>query len=120
MLLNRIMFVDGCKGKKVIKRNGYELELAMEISLTSLGSSQTFPLPHFSTLADSLFCNFSETIFANSNQSEKRTLIFFFRCIYIIILKGLIGKFHLNSHKFCKLSIYSVYSKSLMNMFFPR
>lgn len=37
-------------------------ELAMEISLVSLGSSQTFPRPHFSTLAASRFCSFSDTI----------------------------------------------------------
>jgi len=36
----------------------------MEISLTSLGSSQTFPLPHLRTLAARRFCSFSETIFA--------------------------------------------------------
>ena len=39
-------------------------ELAMEISLTSLGSSQTFPLPHLRTLAASRFCSFRDTIFA--------------------------------------------------------
>lgn len=37
-------------------------ELAMEISLTSLGSSHTFPLPHLSTLAARRFCSFSDTI----------------------------------------------------------
>lgn len=40
------------------------LELAMEISLTSLGSSQTFPLPHLSTLAESRFWSFNDTIAA--------------------------------------------------------
>lgn len=34
----------------------------MEISLASLGSSQTLPLPHFITLAASRFCSFSDTI----------------------------------------------------------
>ena len=38
------------------------LELAMEISLHSLGSSQTFPFPHLRTLAESRFCSFNDTI----------------------------------------------------------
>lgn len=37
-------------------------ELAMEISLTSLGSSQTLPRPHLRTLEASLFWSLSETI----------------------------------------------------------
>lgn len=37
-------------------------ELAMEMSLTSLGSSQTFPWPHLRTLAASRFWSFSETM----------------------------------------------------------
>ena len=37
-------------------------ELAMEISLTSLGSSQIFRLPHFSTEAARRFWSFRETI----------------------------------------------------------
>lgn len=37
-------------------------ELAIEISLDSLGSSHTFPLPHLRTLAASRFCSFSDTI----------------------------------------------------------
>lgn len=37
-------------------------ELAMEISLTSLGSSQTLPLPHLRTLAASRFWSFRDTI----------------------------------------------------------
>lgn len=43
-----------------IKR--YSLELAIEISLTSLGSSQTLRRPHFRTEAASRFCSFSETM----------------------------------------------------------
>jgi len=39
-------------------------ELAMEISLTSLGSSQTLPLPHLSTLEARRFCSLSDTIFS--------------------------------------------------------
>merc|ERR1719188_1311530 len=35
-------------------------ELAMEISLASLGSSQILPLPHFFTEAARRFCNFSD------------------------------------------------------------
>lgn len=42
----------------------FSRELAMEISLTSLGSSQTLPLPHLSTLAASRFCSLRETIAA--------------------------------------------------------
>lgn len=38
-------------------------ELAMEMSLLSLGSSHTFPFPHFITEAASRFWGFSETIF---------------------------------------------------------
>lgn len=34
----------------------------MEISLTSLGSSQTLPFPHLSTLADRRFWSLSDTI----------------------------------------------------------
>lgn len=45
-------------------------ELAMEISLHSLGSSQTLPLPHLSTLAASRFCSFSDTIFPLSRNVE--------------------------------------------------
>jgi hypothetical protein len=37
-------------------------ELAMEISLTSLGSSHTLRSPHFSTELASLFCSFRDTI----------------------------------------------------------
>lgn len=40
------------------------LELAMEMSLTSLGSSQTLRRPHFSTLAARRFCSLSETMVA--------------------------------------------------------
>lgn len=40
-------------------------ELAMEMSLVSLGSSQTFPFPHFITEAASRFWGFSDTIFAS-------------------------------------------------------
>ena len=40
----------------------------MEISLTSLGSSQTLPLPHLRTLAARRFCNFSDTIFAAADK----------------------------------------------------
>ena len=36
--------------------SGYILELALAISLISLGSSQTLRLPHFITEAESLFC----------------------------------------------------------------
>ncbi len=46
-------------------------ELAMEISLTSLGSIQIFLFPHFRTDAASLFCNFRET-FANRKKEENR------------------------------------------------
>ena len=42
---------------------GFSREFAMEISLTSLGSSQTLPLPHLSTLEASRFCSLRETIF---------------------------------------------------------
>ncbi|BAS85050.1 Os03g0579550, partial [Oryza sativa Japonica Group] len=42
----------------------FSRELAMEISLTSLGSSQTLPLPHLSTLEASRFCSLRETIAA--------------------------------------------------------
>ena len=38
------------------------LELAMEISLTSLGSSQTLPFPHLRTLEASRFWSLSDTI----------------------------------------------------------
>lgn len=38
-------------------------ELAIEISLASFGSSQTFPFPQPSTLAASRFWIFSDTIF---------------------------------------------------------
>merc|ERR1712051_786691 len=38
------------------------LELALEISLISLGSNQTLFLPHFITEEASLFCNFNELI----------------------------------------------------------
>lgn len=38
------------------------LELAMEISVDSLGSSQTFLLPQPKMLAANLFCNLSDTI----------------------------------------------------------
>jgi len=43
----------------------------MEISLTSFGSSQTFPLPHLSTLAERRFCSLSETIFAANVGAAK-------------------------------------------------
>ena len=39
-------------------------ELAMEISFTSLGSSQILRLPHFSTDAARRFCSFRDTIAA--------------------------------------------------------
>lgn len=38
------------------------LELAIQISLPSLGSIQTFPLPHLRTLAASRFWSFRDTI----------------------------------------------------------
>merc|ERR1712029_275167 len=38
------------------------LELALAISLISLGSNQTLFLPHFITEEASLFCNFNELI----------------------------------------------------------
>jgi hypothetical protein len=38
------------------------LELALAISLISLGSNQTLFLPHFITEAASRFCNFNELI----------------------------------------------------------
>lgn len=38
-------------------------ELAIEISLTSLGSSQTLRRPHFNTEAANRFCSFKDTIF---------------------------------------------------------
>lgn len=41
---------------------GSSLEFAIEISLTSLGSIQTFPFPHLSRLPASRFCNLSDTI----------------------------------------------------------
>jgi hypothetical protein len=50
------------KMKRERERERDELELAMEISLTSLGSSQTLPLPHLSTLAASRFWSFNDTI----------------------------------------------------------
>lgn len=43
-------------------RGGASLELAMEISLTSLGSSHTFRSPHDSTDAASRFCSFRDTM----------------------------------------------------------
>ena len=53
---------------------GYSRELAMEISLTSLGSSQTLPLPHLSTLEASRFCSLRETIAAAAAASRLRLL----------------------------------------------
>jgi len=44
------------------ERERYLRELAMEISLTSFGSSQTLPFPHFRTLAESRFWSFNDTI----------------------------------------------------------
>jgi len=41
----------------------------MEISLPSFGSSQTFPLPHFRTLAASRFWSLRETISASSSRA---------------------------------------------------
>jgi hypothetical protein len=46
-------------------------ELAMEISETSLGSSQTLPLPHLSTLAARRFCCFSDTIFPAADKLSR-------------------------------------------------
>lgn len=43
----------------------------MEISLTSLGSSQTLPRPHLRTLEASRFWSFSETIFLAADVTEK-------------------------------------------------
>jgi hypothetical protein len=43
----------------------------MEISLISLGSSQTLPLPHLSTHAASRLCTFSDTIFAAADQLSR-------------------------------------------------
>jgi hypothetical protein len=43
-------------------------ELAIEISVLSLGSSHTFRFPHLSTLAASRFCSFKETIFLQIEQ----------------------------------------------------
>ena len=54
-----------------IRRAGrqHTLELAMLISLTSLGSNQTLRLPHLSTLAASRFCSKSDTpILATSHE----------------------------------------------------
>lgn len=48
------------------------LELAMEISLDSLGSSQTLPLPHLRTLAASRFCSFSDTMASLRNKRRER------------------------------------------------
>lgn len=47
------------------------LEFAIEISPDSFGSSQTFPFPHFKTLAASRFCNFNDTIAAATWNSHK-------------------------------------------------
>ena len=44
------------------ERQKHLLELAIEISLTSLGSSQIFLLPQLSTEAARRFCSFSDTI----------------------------------------------------------
>ena len=57
-----------------IRRAGgqHTLELAMLISLTSLGSNQTLRLPHLSTLAASRFCSNSDTpILATSHVLER-------------------------------------------------
>ena len=43
----------------------------MEISLTSLGSSQIFRLPHLSTDAASRFCNNSETPMVSPQTSDR-------------------------------------------------
>ncbi|KAG6546701.1 hypothetical protein Mapa_011890 [Marchantia paleacea] len=45
-------------------------ELAIEISLTSLGSNQTLRCPHFSTLAASRFCSLRDTMVANPVNEE--------------------------------------------------
>lgn len=49
----------------------------MEISLPSLGSSQTLPLPHLRTLAASRFWSFNETIFdfVKLRTKEKWTVV---------------------------------------------
>ena len=44
------------------------LELALLISVVSLGSSQILRLPHFSTEAASLFCN--RRVLRKSNEME--------------------------------------------------
>merc|ERR1719347_736193 len=44
-------------------------ELALAISLISLGSNQTFFCPHFMTDAASRFCNFSELMMESSYNS---------------------------------------------------
>jgi len=48
------------------------LELAIEISPDSLGSSQTFPFPHFITDAASRFWIFSDTIASRRLPSPLR------------------------------------------------
>jgi hypothetical protein len=46
----------------------------MEISLTSLGSSQTLRKPHFRTEAASRFCSFRDTILPRLRRAERATV----------------------------------------------
>ena len=48
------------------------LELALAISLISLGSNQTLFLPHFITLAANRFCSFKELIMMFRRLHEKQ------------------------------------------------
>jgi len=57
----------------VIFLNEHLREFALAISVVSLGSSQTFFLPHFSTLAANLFCNLNvlHHVINKDNGSKK-------------------------------------------------
>ena len=58
----RLRLMRGLGGQLARCPAGGARELAMEISLTSLGSSQTLRTPQVSTLAASLFCSLSDTM----------------------------------------------------------
>ena len=51
-----------CRPRRRERGCQYSLELAIEISLTSLGSSHTFLIPQLRTEAASRFCSLRDTI----------------------------------------------------------
>lgn len=52
----------------------YARELAIEMSLTSLGSSQTLRRPHFNTEAANRFCSFKDTILPGDRSVGRWTV----------------------------------------------